>query len=295
MKIKELLRNQVSNGLRLLDEHFSKGSLTSEQIKFWSENGYLVLPKYFDSLTLSKINSLVDEVWETRKKAGNPLVIDVFIGTPREKRMYFKDAPDEARQVPYKLNDLFLEEPLIREAILEPKLCQILAELLEGSPLVCNSLTFEKSSQQGFHFDTFYMPPPVKNKMLATWIALEDVHEDAGPLQYYPGSHKIPPYFFSDGKLNAKAEEMPDFFKYIEPELQKRSLKSEVFSAKAGDVLIWHSQLFHAGAAIKDIRRTRKSLVTHYFRAADFSRHIRVKVGPRRYYMNKSHQVLMNE
>jgi ectoine hydroxylase-related dioxygenase (phytanoyl-CoA dioxygenase family) len=115
------------------------------------------------------------------------------------------------------------------------------------------------------------MPAPVQNKMVATWIALEDVHPGAGPLQYYPGSHKIPPYLFSDGALNAKPAEMPDFARYITPQLAKRDLRVQTFAAKAGDVLIWHSQLFHGGAAISDPARTRKSLVTHYFRACDFA------------------------
>ena len=63
----------------------------------------------------------------------------------------------------------------------------------------------EFGSQQEFHFDTFRMPAPIENKMVAAWIALEDVHPDSGPLRYYPGSHKIPPFRFSDRRLNRRA------------------------------------------------------------------------------------------
>jgi hypothetical protein len=146
------------------------------------------------------INHLVDRLWAERSRPDNPLVIDVFIGTPDERRIYFRDAPAPARDVPYKLNDLFLESTLVRDTITDPALCRILAGLLDCDPMVCNSLTFERGSEQGFHFDTFYMPAPVQNKMVATWIALEGVHRDAGPLQYCPGSHKTPPYRFQMGR-----------------------------------------------------------------------------------------------
>ena len=34
--------------------------------------------------------------------------------------------------------------------------------------------------------------------MCGVWMALEDVHEDNGPLHYYPKSHKLPFYEMSD-------------------------------------------------------------------------------------------------
>lgn len=264
--------------------------LTADQWKFWRENGYLVLPKQVDQTILDQINHLVDELWATRKSLVNPLVIDVFIGTPLEKRIYFRDAPDEARKVPYKLNDVFLESDLIRDTITHPTLCEFLSDLLEGDPLICNSLTFERSSQQSFHFDTFYMPPPVENRMVASWIALEDAHEDAGLLEYYPGSHLIPPYYFSNGRLNVNLSEMPNVYRYVNSEIERRNLKPAIFPAKAGDILIWHAQLYHGGRAIKDMNRTRKSLVTHYFRTIDFPSSVCRTIAPGRHYMDRSHQ-----
>ena len=50
----------------------------------------------------------------------------------------------------------------------------ILHNLLGGETMAINTLNFERGSQQAYHFDTFYMPAPVKDKVLATRIALED-------------------------------------------------------------------------------------------------------------------------
>ena len=58
---------------------------------------------------------------------------------------------------------------------------------------------------------------------------------------------------------------------YIRAELDKHKLQPEEFHAKKGDVLIWHAQLYHRGAGIRDaLNRTRRSLVAHYFSTIDF-------------------------
>ena len=263
--------------------------LSREQVTFWNENGYLVLPKFFGQYRINEINALLDRLWAERQRPENPLVIDIALDASGGERKYFRDAPDAAREAPYKLIDTYLEHDLIRGMITDVRLCQILAELLEGDPMVCNTLNFERGSQQDYHFDTFYMPAPVENKMVASWIALEDVHPDAGPLQYYPGSHKIPPYRFSNGGLCPIGSEFSQFKLYIDKEIEKAGLKSSSFAAQAGDVLIWHSQLFHGGGAIHDARRTRKSVVTHYFRAMDFPSEAYTSIAPGRHYMNRPH------
>ena len=88
------------------------------------------------------------------------------------------------------------------------------------------------------------MPPLVENRMLATWIALEDCHPAAGPLRYYPGSHKIAPYRFADGRLNASPSEMSDFDEYIDKRIADAGLGWTSSAARAGDVFVWHTQLY---------------------------------------------------
>jgi ectoine hydroxylase-related dioxygenase (phytanoyl-CoA dioxygenase family) len=245
-------------------------TLTKQQRQEWEDQGYLLLKGFYSSEYINSINNLIDNLWEKRKRLGAQYVIDIFVETEQEKRVYFSDAPMNARHRPYKLNDLFLSRDEIRQVVVGKRLAPILKELLQGFPMVCNSLNFEFGSQQDYHFDTFYMPSPTPNKMVASWIALEDATSDNGPLSYYPGSHKIPPYEFSSGSTVIVNEEMPAFREYIYPEIEQRGLEAETLMASKGDVLIWHSQLFHGGSPIKDKSKTRKSLVTHYFTNEDF-------------------------
>jgi hypothetical protein len=116
------------------------------------------------------------------------------------------------------------------------------------------------------------MTPKTQSHLLATWIALEDVHPDAGPLVYYPGSHKIPLYTFADGTHHARQEEMNRWTAYIQDEMEGRGIKSQTFVAGKGDLFIWHSDLVHGGSALADPTKTRRSLVCHYFSENDCAR-----------------------
>ncbi len=245
-------------------------ALNNEQKQAWEKDGYLLLEGFYSHSEIDHINALIDRLWKDRKKLDAQYVIDIFVETDEERRVYFADAPANARQSPYKLNDLYLSREEIREMVIGARLAPILRELLEGSPMVCNSLNFEFGSQQDYHFDTFYMPSPTPNKMVASWIALENATPDNGPLSYYPGSHKIAPYKFSSGSTIIVNDEMPSFRDYIYSEIDKLALTPTTLLANKGDVLIWHSQLFHGGSPINDKSKTRKSLVTHYFTTEDF-------------------------
>jgi len=269
---------------------FINAHLSADQQKDWDDNGYLLLKNFYSSDEVDQINRLVDQLWRERENLGSDYVVDIFAGTDQEQRLLLADAPIEARESPYKLNDLFLSQDKIRKLVVGERLAPILRQLLKGFPMVCNSLNFEFGSQQGYHFDTFYMPSPTPNKMVASWIALEDTTENNGPLSYFPGSHKIPPYLFSKGTTHLIEKELPAFEDYIKKEIEKRGLKAESLLAKKGDVLIWHSQLFHGGSPIKDKSKTRKSLVTHYFTSEDFPKLKPLKVCDDGGYMNRKAQ-----
>lgn len=51
----------------------------------------------------------------------------------------------------------------------------------------------------------------------------------------------------------------------IQKLLEGQNLEKKFFTAKKGDVLIWHANLLHGGSKVVDQARTRKSMVLHYF------------------------------
>ena len=256
----------------------------------WEADGYVLLRNFFSPQQVQNINELVDSLWQSR--STSPLVIDTFLGTPQSRRVQFSSVGDEVRQRPYKLNDLYLEHDEVRQLVLDRKLNAILKQLLNGTPLAFNTLNFEYGSGQDDHLDTFYMPPKKPGGMVASWIALEPIELEAGPLRYYPGSHRIKPWVFSTGKPNVVPAELPAFYDYMYKEMEQLNIKPHVLTAQPGDVFIWHSRLFHGGEAIKNPQLTRRSLVTHYFRRNEY-RHVfwRLKRLSGAYYYQRPHQI----
>lgn len=252
-------------------------ALTAEQRAHWDANGFLVLPGFLTPDEVAQIRAAVDAEWGNR--AGNDHEIDMLTGPQAGRALKLHEAPEEARREAYKLNNLFGRRPAIRKVALSARLRPLLADLLDGEPLICNSLNFERGSQQEFHIDSWYMPPPVEGGMVAAWFAIDDVDATNGPLAYYPGSHRIPPYRFSHGRLNEIPAEKPQCRAYLEREIAARGLRDTEFHAKSGDIFIWHGQLLHAGRPIRDMSRTRASMVIHYWRERDLPR-AQVRVDP---------------
>jgi ectoine hydroxylase-related dioxygenase (phytanoyl-CoA dioxygenase family) len=248
--------------------HSPSLAITPAQRESWDRDGFIVLPAHFGDADLDRVDSEVERQWSESRVRPSALTVDVDLDS-RGQRVKLHDAPLTSKDHPYKLNDLYLVSPVVRDVVLEPRLAMLLGVLLKGTPLVCNSLSFQFGSQQAFHTDSLYMKPLRKLNLVATWIALEDVHEDAGPLQYFPGSHRITPYRFSNGDLRAIPSEMPGYTEYMQRECRRLGLRPETFCARRGDCFIWHSQLFHGGSQIRDLSRTRRSLVTHYYRSED--------------------------
>ena len=251
-----------------------------------------MLPRFMPHGRLRDLSSQLDDLWRERKKDDHGLVVDVFTGTHRERRIPLSKATDRARAKPYRLNDLYLDSELVRETLLDPELVEVLDDLLEGAPLLCNSLSVERGTQQRMHVDTLYVAPPEPGRMVGAMVLMEDTKPGAGPFRFFPGSHTIPPYVFSDGRVNVSDDELADFEEYIGKEIAERGLLSADFEGNAGDVLIWHPQLYNGGAPIDDMTLTQKAVVAHYFRAKDVDRATVGDVGGDRFYMQRDHQPL---
>jgi hypothetical protein len=243
--------------------------LAPDQIKSFFENGFLVLRSFITDDEVTSVLDACDRAWADRSIYNN-LTVSAYTGTERYVETYVRNVGPEARSERSKLNHLYLYDPRVLGLLLSDKIQDRIASLLDGAPLLFNGLNLDIGSEQRLHFDTFYMPPRTPNKMAVVWLALEDIHPDSGPLVYYPKSHLIPPYVFRHGEIWALADEMDAFDRYIAPELASRGLALVPFTARKGDLFIWHAQLYHGGSRIENPARTRKSMVAHYWRAEDY-------------------------
>jgi hypothetical protein len=131
------------------------------------------------------------------------------------------------------------------------------------------TLNFPVGTEQHYHSDSIHFSSAPERFMCGVWVALEDVHEDAGPLLYYPGSHKWPIYTHEHLGLCAAEQQGVPGQETFEP--LWRDLVGEVgatpvrFLPRKGQALIWAANLLHGGDVHRDRARTRHSQVTHYF------------------------------
>ncbi len=239
--------------------------VSDEKQAFWKENGFVILEGAISADRCEEAKARLDRIWATRKTTDHPFCIDVQLETANQRRIPMADAEDSAKDRPYKINDTFMADPFFTDIALDPEVTKVLKWVLEADPCVVASLNFERGSTQLYHTDTLFMPGGRQGAMTAAWFAFEDVSDEAGPLIYYPGSHQIPMYRFSTGSPAHVGEEFHLYQHHMKSHVDRLALVPARFLPKKGDVLIWHELLFHGGAPIIDMSRTRKSYVCHYW------------------------------
>lgn len=266
-------RDEETKGLRRPYEVGASRDLQSlgAHLDTW-QDGYVILPGLFSAEQCDGIVDATQRLWRGRQRDPRPIDVDVFLDQPDTRKLRLSEVPETAYDHPHKINNLYFFDPLVRAAVMDPKLCTVLRVLLDGDPVAFTSLNFRKGSEQGLHLDTFYMPPAFPHRMVAMWLALEDVDMDNGPLVYVPQSNRIPPYYFDRMRLrvNHSAEEYGACVRHMDAHMQRSGLAPKAFCPKKGDVLIWHALLYHGGSPILDKASTRNSLVAHYFPAGDY-------------------------
>ena len=105
--------------------------------------------------------------------------------------------------------------------------------------------------------------------MCGVWVALEDVSDEAGPLEYYPGSHKWPIIYNEQIGVRVTRANSPRsqeiYHDVWEALVEKNGIAPQFFFPRKGDTLIWAANLLHGGSRQRDPNATRWSQVTHYF------------------------------
>jgi ectoine hydroxylase-related dioxygenase (phytanoyl-CoA dioxygenase family) len=162
----------------------------------------------------------------------------------------------------------------IKDLCLHKPLCDKLEELI-GEPMSMHlNLMGWISTERNWHQDDYLNPPGVDGWYVTVWMALDDIHPNAGPFEYVPGSHKwdlvrrnkVLKYLTpEEAKKNSWPKTSERFLtRLFEEQVASKGVESKKFIAVKGDVLIWHSRLMHRGSNPVDKDLTRKTIITHY-------------------------------
>ena len=247
-----------------IDRRRRSGEIDDEQadaLRFWLENGYLIVPKLIDDVTL-------DTTWAAYERA----LADGTFG-PRA----FVDAGQT-------LDDRKLDPHLL---VPEIRALQHHAGVLKWTDLLFGRKTVpfqtimgHAGSQQAAHSDSIHMTTYPLGYLIANWVAFEDIAPESGPLDFYPGSHKLPYLLSKEAGIEPWTFKEKGYGVYnerYEPAIQRQceeaGLERKVFLANKGDVLFWHANFVHGGSRRIDDAKSRKALVCHYFAERVFTYH----------------------
>lgn len=271
------------DALKQLDRMAGKGLFSRKKIddesytllQKWVKDGYFVVDNCLPREEVSRLSERTDDVWFRETPYEGLFVSDVkvdgvtHVHMPHAELLKLpRDVREKAKaESNWRIGEYHLYEPAARAIHGSERLKQ-LCSLIFAKPAIPHfSLTFSKGSGQAPHQDTSVFHVYPANYLIGAWVALEDIHPDSGPLEYYPGSHKEPMYheFNNYPQTNRRTSSPETSARYDQhvAELTKKFPRQH-FTPKAGSVLFWHGMLIHGGAKVVDPSRSRKSFVIHY-------------------------------
>jgi hypothetical protein len=170
------------------------------------------------------------------------------------------------------LQDCFVQHGCLRDIMVHAPMLDWCDLFLGARALPYQTLSLPESSQQGAHSDEILMSSEPRGGMIAAWVALEDVHTDAGPLQVWPASHLWDYVGAKDLSIPATASEGErsaifdaSYYGVMQQQIERRRAEAETMILRRGDVLFWHQALVHGALPIDRVGATRNSLIIHYF------------------------------
>jgi ectoine hydroxylase-related dioxygenase (phytanoyl-CoA dioxygenase family) len=254
-----------SDAERQIRARASAGELSAEEaanLDKFSEDGYFITHVDVSAEDAAAIDHDVDELWESRPA-------DIAFAYDSPPRRFSEAIPEQDRKPRYRIHELQWASEAALRLYLEPTVHRYASLILGAKAVATQSLYFEYGSQQALHRDSVLVPTPEFGRLVAAWIALEDISPESGPLMYVPGSHRLPFYEFRNGQYlydasSHAAADVEAAIAFYREELERSKLPVEHFCAKRGDVLIWHSALSHGGSQPTEPPRTRKSFVVHF-------------------------------
>jgi len=168
-----------------------------------------------------------------------------------------------------RVHDAWRRSEAIRRVATHPEILARLALAYGREPFPFQSLNFHRGSQQDIHADTLHFHAEPGGFMCGVWLALEDVRPEAGPLVYYPGSHRLPVLTMAEAGAEdggTTAANYNDLYgPAIRRQLDEAGLKPNLAMLRKGQIAVWAANLAHGGSKMLDPASTRRSLVLHYY------------------------------
>jgi len=181
----------------------------------------------------------------------------------------FADPESDKTHGERRIQDAWQFDDDVRAIAANQVVIDLLSKLYGRAAFPFQTLNFPVGTQQEGHSDSVHFSSLPERFMCGVWLAMEDVGPDAGPLFYYPGSHRWPVMTNSmigrrgyGADLGSAQDPYGPAWRAL---CEAHGAKEEVFLPRKGQALIWCANLLHGGSHQHDPRLTRWSQVTHYY------------------------------
>lgn len=210
--------------------------LSAEDLKFWDENGYVIVPGV---ITHAEAKTLADAVW-------------AFVGAD-------PDDPATWRLTDHGIMVQLFQHPALVPARTSPRLLKAFAQIWGTADLwtSLDRVSFNPPVREGvpfagprLHWDISLVPPVIFQ--VQGMIYLTDTTAEQGAFEAVPGFHKR-----IDAWLGGLGEG-------VDPRSVDLSGEARRIAANTGDLIIWHSALAHGASPNTSDRPRLAQYVTQY-------------------------------
>jgi phytanoyl-CoA hydroxylase len=212
-------------------------ALSDQQVQQFNRDGYLVLKGMVPPAARGRMSSVTEQ---QLRAALPPLEYETDVGYPGAPASF--DAP--GGKTVRRLRGAFHRDDSFRDWAQDPALVAKLAQLFDEP--VCLSLAHHNcimtkhpnfGTATGWHRDIRYWSF-IRPDLISVWLALGPESSANGGLKLIPGSHRM---HIDPGQLDEL-----DFLRPDVPQNQALFEQGVALELQAGDVLFFHSGLFHA-------------------------------------------------
>lgn len=168
-----------------------------------------------------------------------------------------------------RIQDAWTFDEDVRAIAANQTVIDLLTKLYGRKAFPFQTLNFPVGTQQDAHSDSIHFSSLPERFMCGVWLAMEDIQPEAGPLFYFPRSHRWPimtnAIIGRRGYGSDLASAQDPFGPAWRALCDAHDAREEMFLARKGQALIWCANLLHGGSRQDDPTLTRWSQVTHYF------------------------------
>jgi phytanoyl-CoA hydroxylase len=228
--------------------------------QYYDDNGYVV----FRGLVPSELCDKARQAFDTEVKPYNDFIYRQASANP-EKHKFTEHQ--------YMLNSILNIQDLDKDKfpnfnqygtqiLTHPKVQQALKNLMGEPAKMVQTMYFEGNPATWAHQDSYYLDASTLGRMVAIWVAVEDIAPGAGRFYVYPTSHKID--MEKNGGNFDIAFNHDRYKKLVIDIINKFNLKCVAPALKKGDVLMWHGKTIHGSLKTTQPQFSRSSYTGHY-------------------------------